>query len=125
MQHLLGVRVVLVEDHEDTLEIFRQVLATAGAVVSAARCAQDAAVLLSSADVVVTDVAMPDRDGVWLLEEIRAKTPHVPVIAVSGYVMEQDARLAQADFDMLLLKPVDPWQLCEEIERLLRKRAAA
>ena len=122
-QRLFGFRVLLVDDHVDTLDIFCQVLTSA--VVSAVRSAREAVLLLNSADVVVTDVAMPGADGVWLLDQIRAKTPQVPVIAVSGYAKDQEPRLAHANFDVLLLKPVDPWRLCEEIDALVRKRAAA
>ena len=124
-QRLLGVRILLVEDDDDTLDIYGQVLAAAGAAVSAARSAEEAALLLGSADAIVTDVAMPGEDGVWLLEQVRAKSPHLPVIAVSGYAKEQDARLAQATFDACLLKPFDPWRLCEEIEALIGKRRVA
>jgi two-component system OmpR family response regulator len=123
-ERLLGIHVLLVEDHEDTRDMYAQALTAAGAVVDLARSAQDAALLLNTADVVVTDVAMPGEDGICLLEQIRAKTSRLPVIAVSGYVKEQDQRLARANFDVLLLKPVDPWRLCEEIEMLLSKSSS-
>jgi CheY-like chemotaxis protein len=124
-QRLLGIRVLVVEDHQDTRDIYTHVLEAAGAVVESTKSAQDAVPLLHTADVVVTDVAMPGEDGVWLLEQVPALPRHVPVVAVTGYVREQDPRLANAAFDLLLLKPVDPWRLCDEIESLVRRTRAA
>ena len=73
-------------------------------------------------DIVVTDVAMPGDDGVWLLEQVRAKAPGVPVIGISGYAKEQMPESVAA-FDVLLLKPVDPWDLVKRIAEVLRGRA--
>jgi CheY-like chemotaxis protein len=121
-QPLSGIRVLLVEDHEDTRDMYAQVVAAAGALVTSAGSARDAVDVLHLADVVVTDVGMAGDDGVWLLEQIRAKTSALPVIAVSGYVKDQDPRLVKAAFDLVLLKPVDPWRLCEEIGAVLFHR---
>ena len=44
------------------------------------------------------------------------------MIGISGYAKEQTPRLAAAAFDLLLLKPVDPWDLVEKIAGLLRDR---
>ena len=121
-QHLLGVRVLLVEDHEDTRDIYAHILGAEGAHVIAAASARDAASLLDNADVVVTDVGLPGEDGIWLLAQARERAAHVPVIGVSGWVAAQDARLAQAAFDVLFLKPLDPWRLCEEVAAVLHSR---
>lgn len=121
-QPLRGVRVVVVDDHRDTREMYDYILTTLGAVVTAVDRTADAVAILEELDVVVTDVAMPDLDGVWLLEQARIKAPGLPVIALSGYVREQSARLAGASFDRLLLKPVDPWQLASEIGAVLSRR---
>jgi CheY-like chemotaxis protein len=118
----MGVRVLLVEDHTDTQEMYRRVLTDEGATVAATGHAAAAAMLLATVDVVVTDVALPGDDGVWLLERARAKTPGVPVIGVSGYAKEQLAETAAA-FDLLLLKPVDPWDLVDRIVEVLRDRS--
>ena len=124
-QPLSGIRVLLVEDHADTRDLYAQVVTAAGAVVTSAASARDAVDVLHIADVVVTDFGMAGGDGVWLLEQIRAKTSDVPVIAVSGYVKEQDPRLAKAAFDLILLKPLDPWRLCEAIGALAQRHSPA
>jgi CheY-like chemotaxis protein len=122
---LAGVRVLLVEDHDDLREVYGHVLASAGAQVTSAASGDEASNALRSADVIVTDVAMPGRDGISLLEEVRGQSRDVPVIAVTGYVKEQLPRLANAPFDLVLLKPVDPWRLCDEVEKVLSGRRAA
>jgi CheY-like chemotaxis protein len=102
--------------------MYAQVVAAAGALVTSAGSARRAVDVLHLADVVVTDVGMAGDDGVWLLEQIRAKTSDLPVIAVSGYVKDQDPRFVKAAFDLVLLKPVDPWRLCEEIGAVVSHR---
>ena len=120
-RRLDGVRLLLVEDHADTREIYGRVLAAQGATVTAASRADAAAEVLGIVDIVATDVSMPDDDGVWLLEHVRATAPSVPVIGISGFTKEQLPESAAA-FDLLLLKPVDPWDLVENIARVLQDR---
>jgi two-component system response regulator YesN len=74
-------------------------------------------------DVVITDVAMPGVDGVWLLEQINALPRPVPVIAMSGYAERHVSRFAQAPFARKLLKPVEGSQLTDVVCEILRARA--
>lgn len=110
-----GIRVVLVEDDADTLEVLAHVLRHHGAAVTTAATAEDALLALEAADVVVTDVAMPGHDGVWLLEQVNRGGRPVPVIAISGFSERQFERLAGAPFARKFLKPVDVWRLSREI----------
>jgi len=103
------------------LEMFVEAIEFYGAAVVGARSAQEAASQLAEIDVVVTDLAMPDRDGIWLLEQVRRLPRRVRVLAVTGVAAEHNARLAAAPFDRILLKPIDPLRLCEEIEAVLRE----
>lgn len=119
---LTGVRILLVEDHSDTRELYGRILAEQGATVTATGRVVAALEVLGIVDIIVTDVVMPDGDGVALLEYVRTKAPGVPVIGVSGFAKEQEPRLAAAAFDLLLLKPVDPWVLAERIASVLRQR---
>ena len=117
--NLRGARVLIVDDHADTLAILREVLPFCGASPLVAQSAREAVPLLDSADVVVTDLAMPEHDGVWLLGHVRRLPRRVPVVAVTGYTATQQPVLADAGFDRVLLKPVDPLALCEVIESVL------
>ena len=119
---LTSVRVLLAEDDRDTREMYEYVLTRLGATVTSVSRAANAVAFLDAADVVVTDESMPDKDGVWLLEQIRAKASRVPVIGISGYTREQNVRLTEASFDILLLKPIDPWELATQIVDVLRRK---
>ena len=81
---LTGIRVLIVEDHDDTREMLELSLTAEGAVVVAAATARAALVDILNADVVVTDLVMPNDDGIWLLSEINALSRPVPVIVLSG-----------------------------------------
>jgi CheY-like chemotaxis protein len=119
---LTGLRVLVVDDHADTLTFLQQALGYAGAAVVTASCARAALAALDSIDVVVTDYAMPDEDGLWLLERVREQAAAVPVLALTGFAESQKRALAHAPFARVLLKPIDPWRLCEEIRAVVRPR---
>jgi CheY-like chemotaxis protein len=112
---LTGIRIVIAEDDDDNRDILEQVLQHMGATVTAVALARDALDLVAENDVIVTDLAMPGEDGVWLLEKANEQPPPIPVIVVSGFAESQVPRLAQAPFARKLLKPVDPWRLGEII----------
>jgi CheY-like chemotaxis protein len=95
-----------------------------GATVTAVALAREAVDLVPEADVIVTDLAMPGEDGVWLLEQVNGHQQPIPVIVVSGFAESQVPRLAQAPFARKLLKPVGPWRLAEVILDVVRGRAA-
>ena len=46
----------------------------------------------------------------------------VPVLALTGFAESQKRALAHAPFARVLLKPIDPWRLCEEIRAVVRPR---
>jgi CheY-like chemotaxis protein len=67
MADLTGIRVLVVEDHSDSLDLLLQSLPFMGATVAVAGSAREALPMIVNADVVITDFAMPGEDGVWLL----------------------------------------------------------
>src|SRR5262245_58739718 len=84
---LVGIHVLVVEDHDDSRDLWERVLRYAGALVTATHSARQALELCASVrpDVVVTDLSMPEDDGIWLVEQLLARGEQMPVIAVSGY----------------------------------------
>jgi CheY-like chemotaxis protein len=119
---LVGIRVLVVEDHDDSRDLLEQVLEHVGALVVAARSAEEALTHLGDVDVVVTDIAMPGHDGFWLLHEVQRHHPSLPVIAVSGYSDLQERALREAAFARVLRKPIDPWVLPREVAAVVRPR---
>lgn len=119
-QTLAGIKILVVEDDDDSLEILAQPLTLEGATVSTAR---EALPFLSGADIILTDFVMPENDGVWLLEQVKQQSRVIPVIAMSGFDDSQEPRLAAAPFAGKLLKPLDFDQVCAEIAVVLGHRA--
>jgi CheY-like chemotaxis protein len=119
---LRGVRVLVVEDDADTREFLRLSLEGRGAVVRAAASAPEALGLLDRgpADVVLSDLSLPGRDGYGLLQAIRARgLRSLPAIALSALDDPAErARSAAAGFAEHLAKPVEPEQLVRCLARV-------
>ena len=121
-RNLLGLRVLVVDDDESTLEFLAAALSYCGAEVVAAASATEALAAMGQArpHVVLSDIAMRGHDGYWLLQEIRALSDpalsHVPVLAATAYGRTHSAeRTRAAGFAGHLAKPVDPEVLCRAI----------
>jgi signal transduction histidine kinase len=129
---LRGVRVLVVEDDEDTRELVRGLLADAGAEVVAAPSAAEALAILAAfrPDVMVSDLGMPGMDGFKLIEEIRDHPPagnaFLPAVALTAYARPEDRQRALlAGYQAHLPKPVDPSELLANVFGLSRLRGAA
>src|SRR4029450_2234939 len=70
---LVGVTIVIVEDHDDSRDAMAQIIAATGATVLEARDGAAALALITEhrPDLVLCDVRMPGTDGFWLLKQIR------------------------------------------------------
>jgi len=79
-------RILLVDDEEIVLQMFEAVLALDNHEVTTASDgnAAIAAVAAGDFDVVVTDIVMPDKEGIETIVEIRKLRPDLPIIAMSG-----------------------------------------
>ncbi|HSF41620.1 MAG TPA: ATP-binding protein, partial [Thermoanaerobaculia bacterium] len=107
------LRLLLVEDHEPTLEVMTALLEAAGHHVKAARDLASARRLAAEGDfdLLVSDLGLPDGSGLDLMRELRERYG-LRGIAVSGYGMEEDLRRSrEAGFAEHLIKPVDPAKL--------------
>jgi CheY-like chemotaxis protein len=124
-----GLRVLVVEDHEDSRELLRVLLESCGSSVEVAGSAEAALRLIESSaslpDVVVADLALPDRDGFWLLERIRnqaaAPPPMIAVTAHVNAVMRAD--VLAAGFRGYITKPIEPDTFCRAIAELTGRAA--
>ena len=104
-----SVRLLLVEDHEDTNRSLTRMLRRRGYEVHPANDIRSALDLATRKqfDVLVSDIGLPDGSGIDLLKALRAKRD-VFGIALSGYGMEEDIRRSgEAGFSHHLVKPVD------------------
>ena len=106
---LAGLRVLLVEDSEDTREAFVRLLSLEGAVVAAAENAREAAELAVTMefDVLLTDLGLPDISGDALITTVLATARRRPrVVVVTGYGEPYVSRARAAGADVVLVKPV-------------------
>ena len=113
---MAGEHVLVVEDNEMNMKLFRDVLSASGYRTLEARTGADAVELARRhiPDVVLMDVQLPDVDGVEVLRRIRtdARTAFLRVVAVTAQAMDGDReRFLRAGFDAYLPKPVDITEL--------------
>ena len=120
---------LLVEDHEQTREMYAQWLEFSGFRVAEAATVDDAvekAVQLRP-HVITTDIGLSASgggDGCKLCERLKAdeRTREIPVIAVTAWAMGGHMeRAKQAGCDSVLIKPCLPEELLAEIRRLLKR----
>jgi two-component system CheB/CheR fusion protein len=119
-----GLRVLLVEDNQDTARTLARLLRLSGfAVTTAADIAGTrAAAEEESFDLLVSDLGLPDGTGYDVMRAIGKKCD-CPGIAMSGYGMEEDQRRSrEAGFSEHLVKPIDVPQLLAAIRRVTEGR---
>jgi CheY-like chemotaxis protein len=127
---LSGVRVLVIDDAPDTLDVLEQILSFSGAATRTAPGAGAALALLEDEvpDVIVSDVGMPEVDGFELMRRIRrrAATAAIPAIALTAFTREDDrAKALQAGFTDYLAKPVEPAALAAAIRRAVARGGEA
>jgi PAS domain S-box-containing protein len=122
---LAGLRVLVVDDQLDIVDLVVDLLAPCGALVRTATSAREALADLREwrPDVLVSDIAMPGEDGYWLIEHVRALEPDAggdtPALALTAYVrMEDRLSVLAAGFHMYVPKPIEPGELLDAVARL-------
>ena len=124
-----GLKVLVVDDHEDMRELLRVALTNAGADVRA--CAQSAEALVNvktwKADGIVSDIGMPGVDGYELIKKVRRLRQksggRIPAIALTGFAgMDDKSKAIAAGYQTHITKPVNLGYLTSEIVRLVQKR---
>ena len=125
---LAGIRVLLVDDDRDALQMAKDALTFAGASVVAASNARQALAALdeSTFDVAVLDIGMPEVDGYQLLHQIRHRPDDrqggLPAAALTAYARSIDrTRSLKGGFQMHLSKPVQPTELAAAVLTLSGK----
>ena len=109
----LPLRILVVDDDQDTADSLATILRMAGHGVSTARsgCAALEAFEADEPDVMLLDLAMPGMDGFEVARQVRTRGcgPRIFLIAVSGFGRDEDRRQsAEAGIDIHLIKPACP-----------------
>jgi CheY-like chemotaxis protein len=122
---LVGLRVLLVDDDDDSRDSMTMLLRVYGAAVTAVGSTREALAALSEGipDVLLSDLSMPGEDGYALIRKVRAlpahRGGHVPAAAVTARVTGEDrARVLAAGFQAHVPKPVDAVEFATVVARL-------
>jgi signal transduction histidine kinase/DNA-binding response OmpR family regulator len=122
-----AMRVLVVDDEEDSRILVRELLAARGARVVVAGSADEAMRHMAAfrPHVLVSDIGMPEVDGYTLIRNVRALPPEMggdtPAIALTAYARSEDRRRAVNEgFQMHVAKPVDPSELLIRVADLAR-----
>jgi PAS domain S-box-containing protein len=113
-----GLRVLVVDDDPDALELVHAILSKAGAAVTTCRSAPEALEIFQQErpDVLVSDIEMPEEDGYSLIRKVRAldaaQGARTPAVALTAYGRKEDrVRTLTSGYSMHVPKPVDPGEL--------------
>jgi PAS domain S-box-containing protein len=116
---LTGIRVLVVDDETDALDLITMELAACGAKVTAFVSAAEALENLegSEFDILISDIGMPNQDGYEFIRKVRAreaaaKAKKVPAVALTAYARVQDRmRALLAGYDTHVAKPIETNEL--------------
>jgi two-component system, chemotaxis family, chemotaxis protein CheY len=117
--------ILVIEDDDHLRGLLREVLSRAGHEVHEAANGELGMRRFNAnpADLVVTDIIMPDKEGLETIMELRREHPSVKIIAISGGGAKLDAQYlptAKAlGADVTIEKPFEPREVIEAIGRLL------
>lgn len=121
----IGLRLLLIEDHEDTAQVMRNVLRQMGHEVETCATVATACEMLkqSEFDILLSDIGLPDGTGIDFIKAAR-QICQTPAVALTGYGMAEDVeRCLQAGFDEHLTKPIDIERLQKTLAAVSTKRA--
>jgi len=128
---IASLRILIVDDEADSLDLMKTVLTHCDAQVTTARSAAEAFAVVNSnpPEVLISDIEMPHEDGYSLISRIRALPREdchkLIAIALTAHANEKDkTRALTAGFDVHVGKPVEPVELVGAISSLIRSHAA-
>ncbi len=121
-----GLRVLVVEDDDETRELLRAVLEQFGARAQAVASVKDAMTALDAdgpPDVLLSDIGMPEETGYDLIRRVRARPPdkggNVAAAALTAYTRPEDRKTAlDAGYTLHVSKPIDPVELVRVVKKL-------
>lgn len=123
---LSQMRILIVDDSVDTVDMLSRLFEMDGAIVNTARSGAEALRIVGHEhfDVILSDISMPGMDGFELLHLLRdlPATKDTPVLALTGFGRAEDVARAKAEgFFSHVTKPIDLGQLVETLQELKAK----
>ena len=127
---LRDVRVLVVEDDQDSRELLEELLKDVGMIVDSASSVAEAfdAIMVHRPDFIISDIGMPFENGYSFLNNLRQvlleEGATIPALALTGFVRPEDrARAFAAGFSAHLPKPVEVEHLLSALAHLTSKRS--
>ena len=119
-----GKTVLIVEDNEDNLVVYRTILEHVGYHVIEARDGEEGVRRATDEhpDLILMDISIPKIDGWEATRRLKGEdtTRDIPIIALTAHALEEDREKARrAGCDGYLAKPVEPRRVVEEVERFV------
>jgi len=121
---LLGVKILVIDDDEDSRLLLQTALESVGAWVRLADSAASAFNFLEQqpVDVVISDIGMPEEDGISLMRRMRAvpQLQRLPAVALTAYARREDVtRALEAGFQRHVAKPANIAELAQTVAELV------
>lgn len=119
------VSVLIIDDEEDVRRVLRRILKRAGYTTFEAKDGREAIKLYESLkpDVTITDIIMPDVEGIETIRELRKQFAAKNIIAISGGGRSSGhdylAMAEKLGASLVLRKPIDPRSLIIAVEQLV------
>lgn len=128
---LADLRVLIVDDDDDTRELLKLALTRHGAEVLSVETAIEALKMLEQTkfDVLLSDIGMPEIDGYELIHQVRAREAQhqakaIPAAALTAYARQEDQlRILAAGFQMHIPKPVELAELKNIVAQLAGRKS--
>ena len=124
---LEGKQVLIVDDDSEARSLVQKMLRSHGAETISVGSAREAEEMLTRhhPHVLISDLAMPEKDGFELIQSIRYSEPatrSIPAVALSACTSDDDrSRAINSGFHVHLGKPVEPFELLETVIELVKK----
>jgi DNA-binding NtrC family response regulator len=118
------MNILVVDDDAIVIKSCRRILEAEGFEVSTVPGADKAleAIRTSDFDILLIDVKMPERDGMYLMREIKKNWPEIPTIVMSGYpTPETIAEMLRLGATLFIPKPFRPDELIKSVRQVLKK----
>jgi DNA-binding NtrC family response regulator len=118
------IRILVVDDEHIVLESCQAVFELEGFEVLLVPSAEKALEAMENNrfTVLLVDVKMPKRDGIYLMEKLKEQWPNVPIVAMSGYYTKETVKEAmRMGAVRFIAKPFEPDELVETIRQVVKK----
>lgn len=121
----MNVKTLIVDDDPIVLASCKRVFEAEGFEVSVVPSSDQALKAMKNSifDILLIDIKMPERDGMYLIRAVKKQWPEVPIVVMSGYptpeTIAEGLRLGAEEF---IAKPFTPDELLEIVRQVLQKR---